>query len=235
MQDKYVGDIGDYGKLALLRQLVSSGLSIGIVWCAVDGSREINNDGSLRRYRSYTGKHCLRHCDPDLFDAFKIFEDVRNRSIVNLQNLTSAHAFFSSRIPDTEQQSWSIRAFRAMSDVKLVFFDPDNGISTSVSPSAKHISLDELCRYWGRDQSLLIYHHLSRKKGGHDEEAESVSEILRKNLQGATIEAFRFRRGNSRVFYLAMQPQHRQVLTVAVNTRALEALTVSKKIWAARR
>lgn len=56
MQDKYVGDIGDYGKLTLLRRIAESGLRLGVVWCVVDDLDEKNNHGSLRKYRGYTGK-----------------------------------------------------------------------------------------------------------------------------------------------------------------------------------
>ena len=32
MQDRYAGDIGDFGKFGLLRALSSAGLSIGVNW-----------------------------------------------------------------------------------------------------------------------------------------------------------------------------------------------------------
>lgn len=32
MQNRYVGDIGDFGKLGLLRQLSKTGLSVGVNW-----------------------------------------------------------------------------------------------------------------------------------------------------------------------------------------------------------
>ena len=32
MQNRYTGDIGDFGKLGLLRQLSRTGLSIGVNW-----------------------------------------------------------------------------------------------------------------------------------------------------------------------------------------------------------
>ena len=32
MQNKYVGDIGDYGKLGLLRKLRAAGVTIGVNW-----------------------------------------------------------------------------------------------------------------------------------------------------------------------------------------------------------
>jgi hypothetical protein len=35
MQDRYAGDIGDYGKFALLRALASEGLSVGVNWYSI--------------------------------------------------------------------------------------------------------------------------------------------------------------------------------------------------------
>ena len=36
MQDCYAGDIGDYGKFALLRELREQGLSVGVNWYKTD-------------------------------------------------------------------------------------------------------------------------------------------------------------------------------------------------------
>ena len=35
MQDRYAGDVGDYGKIALLRFLQAQGFSIGVNWYRV--------------------------------------------------------------------------------------------------------------------------------------------------------------------------------------------------------
>lgn len=32
MQDRYVGDVGDFGKIGMLRQLEEAGLRIGVNW-----------------------------------------------------------------------------------------------------------------------------------------------------------------------------------------------------------
>ena len=44
MQDRYTGDIGDFGKLGLLRQLTSTGLSIGVNWYRTPDETH-NSDG----------------------------------------------------------------------------------------------------------------------------------------------------------------------------------------------
>ena len=47
MQDRYVGDIGDFGKLGFLRALEIAGLSLGVNWyyTTPSGSEKIQGDG----------------------------------------------------------------------------------------------------------------------------------------------------------------------------------------------
>ena len=43
MQDRYAGDIGDFGKIALLQQIREKGLTIGVNWYKVNpADYEIN-------------------------------------------------------------------------------------------------------------------------------------------------------------------------------------------------
>ena len=72
MQNKYVGDIGDFGKYALLKALCLSAngdrdreLSLGVAWYLVpDDDRK--GDGSLTEYAS------LEICDPVLFRQMEV-------------------------------------------------------------------------------------------------------------------------------------------------------------------
>ena len=32
MQDRYVGDVGDFGKIGMLRQIANAGLRVGVNW-----------------------------------------------------------------------------------------------------------------------------------------------------------------------------------------------------------
>ena len=69
MQDCYAGDIGDYGKIALLQELRRQGLSIGINWYKTD---------TIASKKQNDGKYCipdrLAGCDPGLSSRLrKIF------------------------------------------------------------------------------------------------------------------------------------------------------------------
>jgi hypothetical protein len=71
MQDRYAGDVGDFGKVGLLRALCgyeAPWLSLGVVWYLVPN--EVHNDdgkhtGYLRSHREFRG------CDPVLFDELR--------------------------------------------------------------------------------------------------------------------------------------------------------------------
>ena len=68
MQDRYAGDIGDYGKIALLRELQSQGLSVAVNWYLVEPlESEKKADGT---YKQEDGKYLipekLKDCDKDL-------------------------------------------------------------------------------------------------------------------------------------------------------------------------
>ena len=65
MQDRYTGDIGDFGKLGLLRQLASTGLSIGVNWYRTPDETH-NSDGL---HVGYLQKEQFRTCDPALWSA----------------------------------------------------------------------------------------------------------------------------------------------------------------------
>ena len=56
MQDRYTGDIGDFGKLGLLRWL-STSLSIGVNWYLVPDESH-NGDG---RHTNYVTQICVIH------------------------------------------------------------------------------------------------------------------------------------------------------------------------------
>ena len=67
MQNKYVGDIGDYVKLAILRAL-SPGYRIGIAWWLVVDEHQ-KKDGRHTSYLCEPEK--WRRFDPSLFDGLR--------------------------------------------------------------------------------------------------------------------------------------------------------------------
>ncbi len=76
MKNQYFGDVGDYGKYAMLRYLADDGINIAVNWYLTedDGS----NDG---KFTSYLDKEDLRRYDTALFDVLKSMVYEGNRSV----------------------------------------------------------------------------------------------------------------------------------------------------------
>src|SRR5215472_4360200 len=98
MQDRYVGDLGDFGKYGLLRHLFD-GLRLGVVWYLVANETH-NSDGRHVRYlnlddeasarcgvrpcRPDAEQHHLQHfrvCDPILYDVLQKLVAKGNRDV----------------------------------------------------------------------------------------------------------------------------------------------------------
>ncbi|MBQ4249668.1 MAG: hypothetical protein II705_06450, partial [Clostridia bacterium] len=70
MQDRYAGDVGDYGKFALLRAMEAQGLKVGVNWyLAKTLPSEIHDDGKYRIPAQY------ENLDPELSAALnRVFD-----------------------------------------------------------------------------------------------------------------------------------------------------------------
>lgn len=219
MQDRYVGDVGDFAKYALLRRLVGQSttlrIRLGVVWCLFPNETH-NNDG---RHISYLRKAEFKTLDDPLLAALEKIVVSGNRSLYALSsgpifqddtvfyNATAASSATLSRNDRLQHRAdWLGRALSITSECDLVFFDPDNGLEVSSVPkhhrnAGKYIYWDDLAPFWRREQTLLVYHHLNRTKPA----ARQVSDLrdqFQARLEGATALPLVFRRGSCRVFWL---------------------------------
>jgi len=232
MQDRYVGDVGDFAKFGLLRRLAEVGrrkLRLGVVWCAFPDESH-NGDG---RHVAYLRNETFAALDPDLHARLRGLVDGRRRTMrdVEVSGILPKRTLFY-REPcsglagnagtvglrrQAHRTAWLAGALSATEAADLVFFDPDNGIATPLTPrlgpkSGKFIFKDELMPFWGRGQSLVIYHHLNRTCT-----AEIQTIRLEADLAGTFPGAPRvipllFRRGSCRHFWIVGQPSHAATL-----------------------
>jgi hypothetical protein len=170
MKKQYVGDIGDFGKVLLLKYLSGLGFKIGVNWVLTEDDERA--DGKHREYIDYRGRDCLCCCDEKVFEQILPLAKKERpaRKIEDLEALirgfSEATVFYSMKYAGGSARRKSEgAAFAELSADKadLVFFDPDNGVDGEEGTSSKHVYLSDPKRYWNRGQSLLIYHHLSRK------------------------------------------------------------------------
>jgi hypothetical protein len=192
MQNRYVADVGDYVKFAILRKL-AIGRRLGVVWWLFP-NEDHNADGSHRKYLDRPTE--WRHFDWDLFDALlKIQEEkVKDVRAIEVAGILPDAAYASEVVPGKglhfsarpgERRSWIERAKAKVRDCNLVFLDPDNGIapqtlSLTEQRAGKSVTIEEIKSLQKTGRAMVVYHHQTRFKGGHEAELHDLYARLRK-------------------------------------------------------
>ena len=170
MQDRYAGDIGDFGKLALLKALAREGLSIGVNWYKTEPAEKeaLNADGKFLIPERFAV------CDPELAGKLHAISSGDNRSIAALEkaDILPDAAYYSKQITVEKRQEWHQEALKKLSNVDLVFLDPDNGllvksVGKKSAKSIKYVFSKEISDYLKNGRSVLLYQHRCRKKPAH--------------------------------------------------------------------
>ena len=192
MQNRYVADIGDYVKLAILRTL-APGRSLGVVWWLFPDEHH-NADGSHREYLKKPNE--WKDFDRKLFDALLKIEEGKQRDVhalekaanipdaVFVSDLIPCEARPFSRRPEARSQ-WLEGVKAKLKDCNLVFLDPDNGIASerlklTWRRAGKSVKIEEMKALQENNRAMVVYHHQTRRKGGHDIEIRDLAKQLRR-------------------------------------------------------
>jgi hypothetical protein len=180
MQNRYVGDVGDYVKLAILRQL-APGRRLGVAWWLFPNERH-NNDGG---HREYLGRNEWRHFDSYLFDALVKINNGGERDVRALEDpdLLPNAVFARDPVPSQDRRRWLADIKSQFKDRDLIFLDPDNGIAppglkATQRRSGKSVLIEDLEELRQDHQTMMIYHHQTRFKGGHLAELRHLAKRL---------------------------------------------------------
>jgi hypothetical protein len=237
MKAQYVGDIGDFGKVLVLKHLSGLGFRLGVNWVLTEN--DAGRDGKHRDYISYRGRDCLCCCDCEVLESIAPLarKPCERRTIQDIEALINRFApgteFYRGNFEDTLRIVRDQEAFEQLKAADIVFFDPDNGIGFRDEASPKHVYLPDFERYWKRRQSLLIYHHLSRQKA-HVDQIDDLKDRLRTAFAGAAIRDHRLCRGTARVYFLCLQSHHIERVppeTLQGTIPSLRALSQTKGAW----
>ena len=229
MQNRYVADVGDFGKYGLLRALCQPesveepALRLGVVWYLTSDETH-NNDGRHIGYLEPTPKNvkAFRRCDPELYDLLGdiVRTDARRVSAIPQWGVLPENTAYYDRLLDfgakeirpnsaarvQARQEWVQDALQVTKECDVVFVDPDNGIGSSAQAHSrrggKYVLLEELAPYVDRVQTLVVYHHLNRQATA-ESQIKNIGSQLRASL-GLTLRliALRYHRGSARVFIL---------------------------------
>lgn len=216
MQNRYVGDIGDYVKLSILRKLMP-GYHLGVAWWLFP-DEDHNTDGRHVDYLNQPEK--WRHFDPQLFDALGGIVTSGQRNVRALEAASILHgALFASDVipvggtiaePPQMRRQWFKTVNHTLDAADLVFVDPDNGLEPAghtpgSSKAGKSILLTELHALATPGRCLIVYHHQTRRQGGHHFEIEHWADRLRAS-GFAMVDALRAKPYSPRVFFLLDAP-----------------------------
>ena len=239
MQDRYSGDLGDFGKFGLLKSFCSlretgnsSSLSLGVVWYLVP-DEDHNDDGKYVQYLvpSARNQEQFRVCDSVLYDALGAMVFSGARSVASIRDraiLPVSTRYYEASLTfdgllglGSRQQyrvdlrtAWLSGALGLTAGCDVVFLDPDNGLEVKVGPyqkrGPKYAFFDELMPFLRRGQSLVVYHHVARRRSAMDQVRERLAQI--EDRLGHEAFALLYHRGSARAFFVIPDQRHREFL-----------------------
>jgi len=217
VQDIYAFDVGDFGKIGLLRHLCRrTKLRLGVLWYRTN----LGSVGADGKHVGYLDDRRFRPCDPQLWDEMKKRFDPSRRAIAALHPLFPTGTIFHDKaVPTTgSRQIWFTEAKTTVQQCDVVFCDPDNGVVfDGPCRSVARVSLEEIRALFDAGHSLVVYHHPNRTNK-HDAQVQLALDRFQRALPNmAHARGAWFRRGSSRVFFVLMQEHHAAALARAVD------------------
>jgi len=178
VRDEYVGDIGDFGKYILLRELSAIGegnIRIGVNWYY--NTRPEGATG----YLSSSNSNDYRKLDGQLFDRLKDIVAPCRRKVYEIEKtsvLPKVSQYYRVAIPyaattsaarQADRENWFKGSLSVLANADAVFLDPDNGIETPAvnitqADAVKYAFIDEVKQYYDKGQSVIIYNHRNRSQ-----------------------------------------------------------------------
>ena len=227
MQNRYVGDVGDFAKYALLRALRKGQPNtsrLAVIWYLYPDESH-NADG---RHTSYLNSDSFRALDPQLHRSLDHLVRRAKRNVVEVKNagvLPTGTIFFeelaagesgegkSGARRERFRSEWFSRAQAAAARADIVFLDPDNGIEAHSVPkcapkAGKYVFWDEIEALWDRGHSLVIYHHLNRTMTVSMQARALADRFVKRLSNPPLLRSLLFRRGSCRHFWIVGQAAH---------------------------
>jgi hypothetical protein len=159
MQDRFVGSVADFAKLALLRSLMR-GQKLAVCWYLTNGGNGSKRDSKSFDYLKRPDE--FRHLAPEIFDGLTNLvagspAGMRGVEALEASGLLAGASFHRTQVPRPLRlrRIWSEQLVQAVREADLVFLDPDNGIQGSrLSP--KHVALSEIAALRRPDRTLTF-------------------------------------------------------------------------------
>ena len=232
MQDRFVGDIGDFGKYGLLRALTGihpplppkDRLSLGVVWCVPDKQTIAQTPDDHGQNIGYLFnekvKSRFQECDPALFNALKnmVYSDRNLQGVELSQILESYTAFYDVPINRDVRKQWIDDAIIHTNKANIIFLDPDVGIADPEKDRApkrtsyrrkdapKYIFLSDINEFM-HGKTVVVYQSFGRSNS-HDQ-MEKWTIQLRNAFPQVSPSILKF---NSRAFIILPAAEHANLI-----------------------
>lgn len=226
MQDRYLGDVGDFGKFGILGQIASIGLKISINWYLAYKPEEHTNDDG--KHIGYLNNKSFQECDEELFKLLqRIVESNRSIAVLEEAKLVPNAQYYSVILRPGSDQSfsrniWYKNSLKVLADSDIIFCDPDNGllvksVSLSSAKSDKYVTENELVVYYLSGKSIIFYNH--RCRGKEEVYLQRFASLqLRSELVSAKWEGLKFAHGTIRDYIFILQPFHFEKVNAVIKS-----------------
>lgn len=221
MQHRYVPDLGDFSKFAVIDALSGRGEQhTALVWYLVD-PEEVGdthkNDGKHTGYL-LSDRQGLADCHPVLYRTFqsinrtgqKHVDVYENENVLpNVRYFTESITYVGAALAEREawRAGWLDRALAAADGAGMVVLDPDNGLaadrlSIRSRSAIKYATLDECSAFYGNgSRTLIVYQHTHRQGTVTQQTQRALSRLAtRLGVRRSYAFALRFHRGTSRCY-----------------------------------
>ncbi len=207
MQNKYVADVGDYVKYALLRRILKvEGGQLGVAWYLYPD--EANGDGGHTEYLYGPASNSWQRLDPILFKKLKALVDGNQRCVGAIEQdgeMFGENArFFSEELSLPQslsankpqeynarvkwRRAWFNRLTASLDGCNVIFADPNNGLFHSdhyrygTTEHWKSMPLAEVEQLAGNGRTVVMYHHHTRKESFDTEIRRWLRTLGRKSV-----------------------------------------------------
>ena len=164
MQERYLGDIHDFFKFLFLKNLSKAlDCKIGLNWYLVNpedlGQNEIKKNDGEKRY--FLDKEIYNQYDKKLIEELSFYKKLEKRNIIQFSNTTHLKdyiKFYKTHIKQNFRKNWLKDSLTYFKDEKIIFLDPDNGISWSFKgkKSIKYVTPADI-KLMTEDNKVIIF------------------------------------------------------------------------------
>lgn len=236
VQDRYVGDIGDFANHGLLRAICGTpearvdGLKLGVIeyFNEPTSANSEKGDGGKIEYLKFSKNNdsAYLECDKALYRKLQkrvggnlVCKNELKIDPDKARELLPVDERYHCALVKTHQRvEWVTSAIKKTDDANIVFVNPDKGIATQImckkandSPNKKrsteHIYIDELQEINDSNKSLIIYQHVAQGTGTVKELTRTTVARLRQELQLQQVWVFRWHRISSRLYFVVARTQ----------------------------